>query len=89
MLKTRLCHYSNAYILVKGTIIVPNTGTAAAPNNRNKKVIFKNCAPFTDCIGQISNTQVDNDKYIDVVMPLCNLIEYRDNYFKTSGNLWQ
>ena len=50
MLKSILCDYSDAYILVKGTITVDNTGTAAAPNNRNKKVIFKNCAPSTNCI---------------------------------------
>ena len=49
MMRASLCDYSDAYILVKGNITVPNTGTAAALNNRNKKVIFKNCAPFSDC----------------------------------------
>ena len=58
-------------------------------NNANKKVIFKNCAPFTDCISKINNTQVDNAKDIDIVMPMYNLIEYSDNYSKTSGSLWQ
>ena len=48
MLRSSLCHYSDTYLLVKGTVTVPNTGTAAAPNNRNKKVTFKNCASFTD-----------------------------------------
>ena len=61
-----LCHYSNAYILVKGTIIVTNTGTAAAPNNRD--VIFKNCASFTDCISEINNTEINHAKDIDVVI---------------------
>ena len=51
--------------------------------------MFKNCAPFTDCISEINNTQIDNAKYIDVVMPMYNLIEYSDNYSKTSGSLWQ
>ena len=51
--------------------------------------IFKNCAPFTDCISEINNTQVDNAKYIDIVVPMYNLIEYSDNYSKTSGRLWQ
>ena len=88
MLKSSLCDYSDAYILVKGTITVNNTGTAAAPNNRNKKVIFKNCAPFTNCISEINNTQVDNAKDIDIVMLMYNLIEYSDNYSKTSGSLW-
>ena len=77
------------YILVKGTIAVTNTGTAVAPNNRNKKVIFKNCAPFTYCISEINNKEIDHAKKIDVVMPMYNLIEYSDNYLKTSGSLWQ
>ena len=58
MITPNLCDYSDAYRDVKGTTTVPSTGTAAAPNNRNKKVIFKNCAPFTNCISEIDNTQV-------------------------------
>ena len=59
MLKSILCDYSDAYILVKGTITVNNTAAADADaNNANKKVIFKNCVPFTDCISEINNTQV-------------------------------
>ena len=54
-----------------------------------KRVIFKNCAPFTNCISKINNTDIDNAKYIDIVMPMYNLIEYSDNYSKTSGRLWQ
>ena len=45
-----------------------------------KKVIFKDCAPFTNCISEINNTQVDNAKDLDIVMPMYNLIEYSDNY---------
>ena len=45
--------------------------------------------PLTDCISEINNTQIDNAKYIDIVMPMYNLIEYSDNYSKTSGSLWQ
>ena len=45
------------------------------------------CAPFTDCISEINNIQKDYAKEIDVVMPIYNLIEYNDNYSKTSGNL--
>ena len=90
MLKSSLCDYSDAYILVKGTISINNTAAAGADaNNTNKKVIFKNCAPFTNCIIEINNTQVDNAKDIDIVMPMYNLIEYSDNYAKTSGSLWQ
>ena len=87
MLRSSLCNYSDAYILVKGNVTVNNTGTAAAPNNTNKKVIFKNCAPFTNCISKINNTQIDNAEYIDIVMPMCNLIEHSDNYSKQSGSL--
>ena len=90
MLKSSLCDYSDAYILVKGTITVNNTAAVgAAANNTNKKVIFKNCAPFTNCISEINNTQIDNAKDIDIVMPMYNLIEYSDNYAKTKGSLWQ
>ena len=58
------------YILVIGTIAVPNTGIAAAPNNRNKKVIFKNCASFTDCTSEINNKEISHDKNIAVVIPM-------------------
>ena len=90
MLKSSLCDYSDVYILVKRTISVINTAAAgAAANNTNKKVIFKNCTPFTNCISEINNTQIDNAKDIDIVMPKYNLIEYSDNYTKTTGSLWQ
>ena len=90
MLKSSLCDNSDAYILVKGTITVNNTAAqGAAANNTNKKVIFKNCAPFTNCISEINNTQIDNAKDIDIVMPMYNLIEYSDNYAKTTGRLWK
>ena len=80
MLKSSLCDYSDAYILVKGTISVVNTADA--------EVIFKNCALFTDGISEISNTQIDNARDIDVVRAIYNLIEKSDNYSKISGSLW-
>ena len=89
MLKSSLCDYSDAYILVKGTITVNTAAQGAAANNTNKKVIFKNCAPFTNCISEINNTQIDNAKDIDLVMPMYNLTECSDNYAKTTGSLWQ
>ena len=90
MLKSSLYDYSDAYILVKGTISVNNTAAAgAAVNNTNKKVIFKNCAPFTNCISEINNMQIDNAKEIDIAMHMYNLIEYSDNYAKTTGSIWQ
>ena len=89
MLRSSLCDYSDAYILVKGNISVNNNaGAGAAANNIGKKVIFKNCAPFTNCTSKINNIQIDNAEYIHIVMPMYNLIEYSNNYSKTSGNLW-
>ena len=77
MLRSSLCDYSDAYILVKGNITVNNTAAADADaNNTNKKVIFKNCAPFTRCISKINNAEIDNAQYIDIVMQMDNLIEY-------------
>ena len=54
-----------------------------------KKVTFENCAPFTDCISEINNTEIDLAKDIDVVIPMYNLIEYSDNYLKIFEGLWQ
>ena len=90
MLKSSLCDYSDAYILVKGTITVNNTAAdGAAANNTNKKAIFRNYPPFTNWISENNNAQVDNAKDVDIVMPMYNLIIYSDNYAKTSGSLWQ
>ena len=92
MLRSSLCNNSDAYILVKGNISVNNTagaGAAAAANNTNKKVVFRNCSPFTNCIIKINNTKIDIAEYIDIVMQMYNLIEYSDNYSKTPGSLCQ
>ena len=68
MLKSILCDYSDAYVHVKGIITVNNTAAAADANadNTNKKLMFENCAPFTICISEINNTQVncDRDAYV-------------------------
>ena len=85
MLRSSLYDYSDAYILVKGNISVKNTAVAgAAATNTNKKVVSKNCAPFTNCISKTNNTEVDNVQYINIVMLMCNLIEYSDIYSKIS-----
>ena len=75
MLRSSLCDFSGAYILVKGNITVNNTADADADasNNNNKKVIFISCVSFTNCISKIINTQTDNAEYIDIVMPMYNL----------------
>ena len=53
--QSQVCDYSDAYIAFKRTKTVPNTRTAAAPNNRKKEIVFKNCGPFNDCISEIEN----------------------------------
>ena len=92
MLKSSLCDYNDAYSLVKGRITIIGAGADAVArqaDERDKGVAFKNCTPFTNCISEINNTQVDNAKDIDIVMPMYNLKEYSDNYAKTTGSLWQ
>ena len=74
-----LFDYSNAYILLKGTITVPNMTAAGAPvNNTSKKLLLQSYAPFIDCTTQLNNTQVDEAQKIYIVMPMYNLIEYSD-----------
>ena len=92
MLKSSLCDYSDSYILVKGTITITGSGDDAAARQEdewNKGVVFKNCAPFADCKSEITNTEIDNPKDIDIVMPMYNLIGYSVIIPKTSGSLCQ
>ena len=92
MLMSNLCGYADAYILVKGIITITGEGddaTARQVGERNKGVTFKNSAPFTKCISRINDTDIDTAQDIDIVMPVYNLIQYSDNYSKTSGSLWQ
>ena len=77
-----LCDYSDAYILVTGNI-------TASPNNTATQVIFKNCAPFEKCRTEINETFIYEADFINITMPIYNLIEYSDNYSDTSGILWQ
>ena len=85
-LKSNLYDYSDAYIHVEGTISVANsTGERAAANNNNRKVIFKNCSPFPDCINKINNAHIDNAKDIDLIMQILNLMEYNDNTYNNDN----
>ena len=108
MLRSDLCDFSDAYIVVKGNLTVtkktftaddidePNNTAANvnATNNANnnafgnKKLIFKNNAPFINCILKINGVKIDNAEDLDVVMPINNLLEYSKNYRKTTGSLW-
>ena len=83
MLRSDLCDFSDAYIVVKGTI------TVVRPNNakRNKAVTFKNNAPFINCISKINGIKIDNAEDLYVVMPMYNLLEHSKNYIKTTGSL--
>ena len=92
ILRSSVCNYSDPYILVSRAITVTGAGdddAARRLDEVNKGVIVKNCVPFTDWISEINTTQIDNAKYIDVVMPMYNLIEFCDNYLKTWGSFWQ
>ena len=80
-LESSLCDYSDAYILVTGNI-------TATPNNAATQVVFKNCAPFEKCRTEINETFIDEADFINITMPMYNLIEYSDNYSDTSGSLW-
>ena len=91
MLKSSLCDYSDEYILTSETITITRGGNDDAArqiNERNKEVIFKDCTPFTDCISEINNIQIDNVEYKDSLISMYDLIKYSDNYTKTSGSLW-
>ena len=107
MLRSDLCDFSDAYIVVKGNITVtkktftandieaPNNTVANATttNNANdnafgeKKLVFKNNAPFINCVSKINGVKIDNAEDLDVVIPMYNLLEYSKNYRKTTGNL--
>ena len=76
MLKSSLCDYIDAYILVKGRISITGARDVIAArkaDERNKGVIFKNCAPFINCKSEINNTKIHNARDIDIVMPMYNL----------------
>ena len=83
MLRSSLCDFSRAYILVKGRVSFTDI-----PANRLGKFAFKNCAPFRNCRLSINNTVVDDANFLDVVMPMYNLLEYSDNYNKTTGSMY-
>ena len=95
-LESSLCDYSDAYILVTENAAVTRTIAAAAgidplrkqPLNAATQVVFKKCTPFKDCRIEINDTFVDYVDFINIAMPMYNLNEYSDNYFDTSGSLW-
>ena len=85
MLKSSVYDHSDGYIFAKETITA-DMGTAPSQNKKNIEVVSKYCVPFTDCISEINNIQVDNARDNEVVTSIYNLIEHSNNYSKTSGN---
>ena len=85
MVRSDLCHYSDAYVWVKGKITVTNPNDNA---NFNKELTLKNNTPFTSCISKINGELVENVEDLDIVMPMYNLLEYSKNYEKISGSLF-
>ena len=87
MLRSDLCDYADAYILIKGTITV--NGVANGEENeiirRNRKIILKNNAPFVSCITRINNEFIEDADDLDMVMPMYNLLEYSKSYKKAIG----
>ena len=92
MLKSNLCDYSDAYILVKGTVTVTAPGVNNNANNirdkRNRPLILKNNAPFVSCITRINGELIEDANDLDMVIPMYNLLEYSKNYRKTIGSLY-
>ena len=84
MIRSNLCDYNDAYIVVKRKISI------AYPDNDAyyKKLAFRNNAAFNSCITKIKNTLIDNAEDLDVAIPMHNLIEYSKSYRKTTGSLW-
>ena len=80
-----MCDYSVTCIVVKRRISITDAINA---NNINKKLAFKNNAPFRSCIPKINNTFIKNAEDFDIVMPMYNLLEFKDNYSMISESLW-
>ena len=92
MLRSSLCDYSDAYILVKGTITVTAPGANNGANNisdrKNRPLILKNNAPFVSCITRINGELIEDADDLDIVMSMYNLLEYSKNYRRTIGSLY-
>ena len=90
-IESSLYDYSDASILLTGNITVKRRNAADTDDivlGAITQVAFKNCAPFEKCSTEIDGTPVDEGNFINITMPMHNLIEYSDNYSDTSGSLW-
>ena len=84
MLRSDLCDFNDAYIVVIGNIALEGDNDT---NKRNKNLALKNNAPFINCISKFNGVKIDNAEDLDVVMPMYNLLKYSKNYRKTKGSL--
>ena len=84
MLRSDLCDFSDTYIVVEGGITLEGDNDA---DKQNKNLAFKNNVPFINCISKINGVKIDNAEDLDVVIPIYNLLEYSENYRKTTGSL--
>ena len=85
MLRSNLCDFNEAYIVVKGDVTLEGDNDA---HKENKNLAFKNNAPFINCTSKLNRVNVDNAEDLDVVMLKYNLLEYNKNYRKATGSLW-
>ena len=85
--RSDLCDFSDVYIVIKGDITLTKTDGRGLIDIRNRFLAFKNNAPITNCISKINNVLIDNVEYLDVVMPMYNLLAYSKNYRKTTRSL--
>ena len=85
MVRSDLCDYSDAHLVVEGIIDLEVVGNNAVTENG---VVFKDNALFRSCVSKTNNTFIDNAEDLDIVMPMCNLLEYSGCYSMTSGSLW-
>ena len=88
MLRSDFCDFSDAYIVVKGTITLTKHTDREFIDVRNRFLAFKNNTPFINCISKINNVLIQNTEHLHVVMPMCKLLEYSKNYKKATGSLW-
>ena len=92
MLRSDLCDYADAYILVSSAITVTANGDNNNANNirdkRNRPLILKNNAPFVSCITKINGELIEDAEDLDIVIPMYNLLQYSKNYRKTIGSLY-
>ena len=88
MIRSDLCDYSDAYIVVKEDITLTKTNGTDITDTKNRFLAFKNNTPFINCISKINNILIENEEDLDIVMPMYNLLKYSKSYRKATGSFW-